>query len=420
MAVPVVSFKKIYPASYCVVISTLLMTLTSHVTMGQDVTIVRTMNVSHALNHMAVDGTGYIYLGAVNAIYKLHPVTFDQNKQIVRTGPILDGIDCEIPFDNNNCDKKMTDNYNKVLEVDTDNARLLTCGSVRQGTCQFRQLSDISSKEEFQVMREHYVAANDATSSTVAFIAPGPPTPATTKVIYTGTTATSPSHIREHVPTIASRKLTGDDALQFTSYDGFSDKGSYLKLDDHFLDYNISYIAGFHVGTFNYFITVQRKIYAADRLGEYVTMISRFCENDDALISFVEMPLECKGGSKNYNLLQAASLSNPGSILATQMQIRTTDKILIATFSEASSEGSIVPKNSTGICVYSFKDINAKFLENIQNCYSGLTHSVITKYLDVGADICIKANVVSLSFYYNFSYLNNNFWCLPYISTSYI
>ena len=68
-------------------------------------------------------------------------------------------------------DKVLTDAHVKVLLLDPKHDKLIVCLSLYQGTCQRKQRGDISSKDELASM-EH-VVANDADSSTVAFVAPG-------------------------------------------------------------------------------------------------------------------------------------------------------------------------------------------------------------------------------------------------------
>ena len=59
-------------------------------------------------------------------------------------------------------------------------SRIIECGSLFQGVCTVRNLRNISDVEAR--VREP-VVANNATASTVAFIAPGPPNPPITQVM---------------------------------------------------------------------------------------------------------------------------------------------------------------------------------------------------------------------------------------------
>ncbi len=67
------------------------------------------------------------------------------------------------------------------MVIDYSETRLIECGSLFQGICTVRSLRNISHVE--QNVKEP-VAANNATASTVAFIAPGPPNPPISQVCF--------------------------------------------------------------------------------------------------------------------------------------------------------------------------------------------------------------------------------------------
>lgn len=74
----------------------------------------------------------------------------------------------------------LTNNVNKALVVDYSRAKLISCGSLYQGICSIIGLDNVSNTEA-EVVNEPIVA-NNASASTVVFIAPGPPTPPTSTV----------------------------------------------------------------------------------------------------------------------------------------------------------------------------------------------------------------------------------------------
>ena len=80
-----------------------------------------------------------------------------------------------------------------------------------QGVCTVRDLRNISLVEER--VREP-VVANNATASTVAFIAPGPPNPPITQVMYVGVTWTGNGPYRSEVPAASSRSLDSGTLFQ--------------------------------------------------------------------------------------------------------------------------------------------------------------------------------------------------------------
>lgn len=151
----------------------------------------------------------FVYVGGTNVLYQLNAKDFVV-ESLVRTGPELDSVKCPPT----GCDRTsnassswtLTDNHNKVLVVDEENEKLIVCGSIRQGSCYKYELKNISSSDvEFHPKA---VAANDAKSSTFAFIGPqryhrwgqG-------NVLYVGTTYTSNGVYHHDVPAISSRNL---------------------------------------------------------------------------------------------------------------------------------------------------------------------------------------------------------------------
>ena len=89
----------------------------------------------------------------------------------VKTGPVEDSVRCHASGD---CPpdavKKPTDNVNKVLVVDEAKSKLIVCGSVQQGICTRYSLGNISQGQPAPI--QVAVAANDANSSTYAFVGP--------------------------------------------------------------------------------------------------------------------------------------------------------------------------------------------------------------------------------------------------------
>ena len=108
-------------------------------------------------------------------------------------------------------EKKLTSNVNKALVIDYSDSRLISCGSIYQGVCTVRSLRNISHVE--QQIKEP-VVANNATASTVAFIAPGPPNPPITQVMYVGVTYTGNGPYRSEVPAVCSRSLDSNSLFQ--------------------------------------------------------------------------------------------------------------------------------------------------------------------------------------------------------------
>lgn len=110
----------------------------------------------------------HVYVGGVNVLYQLRSGDLGVVHS-VRTGPQLDSAKCHASGCGANISQEVTNNFNKVLVVDKENNKLLVCGSVYQGSCSKYDLQNISIEPEFL---PEPVAANDARSTTFAFIGP--------------------------------------------------------------------------------------------------------------------------------------------------------------------------------------------------------------------------------------------------------
>ncbi|XP_069990321.1 uncharacterized protein [Penaeus vannamei] len=347
--------------------------------------------------HLTVDkNTGTVYAGGVNRLYQLEPNL--RLLQYVVTGPVSDSVECPASgcFSEDLQSMKPTNNVNKVLIVDYTHSRLIVCGSVRQGSCQVRDLWDIT-----QLTRNvsEAIVANNATASTVAFIAPGPPNPRVTHVLYVGVTYTGRSVYRDEVPAVSSRSLEDNRFLEIAVTDVTTSTQMWVNSLSR-KRYPITYVYGFGSENFSYFLTRQMEdTYAGS---PYMSKLVRVCQNDPAYYSYTEIPIECKDQQgKHYNLVQAAYVGKPGTDLATQLGIQTNEDVLFAVFSPfdpREGEGSPQPTDSSALCLYSMKSVRRMFMNNIQECFRGIgvrglnfispSHHCIERRLDLNEDFC--------------------------------
>ncbi|XP_042873532.1 plexin A3-like isoform X1 [Penaeus japonicus] len=348
--------------------------------------------------HLTVDkNTGTVYAGGVNRLYQLDPNL--RRLQYVVTGPVNDSVECSA----SDCkgetiqNMKATNNVNKVLVIDYTRSRLIVCGTVRQGSCQVRDLRDIT-----QLTRNvsEAIVANNATASTVAFIAPGPPNPPVTHVLYIGVTYTGKSVYRDEVPAVASRSLEDNRFFDIAVTDVTT--STRMLVNSLARErYPITYVYGFGSEKFSYFLT--RQMEDTDAGSPYISKLVRVCQNDSAYYSYTEIPIECKDSQgKRYNLAQAAYVGKPGTDLATQLGIQTNDDVLFAVFSPSDpseGEGSPRPADSSALCVYSMKSVRRMFINNIQECFRGKGdrglnfispshHCIETRIKDLNEDFC--------------------------------
>lgn len=203
-------------------------------------------------------------------------------------------------------------------------------------------------------------------ASTVAFIAPGPPAPPVTNVMYVGVTFAGNSLYRSEIPAVASRSLEKGRMFQLASSAVTTGTRMFINPNSR-ESYPVNYVYGFSSERFSYFMTTQLK-HNTPSMKEYITKLVRICQEDSHYYSYTEIPVDCIGEGIKYNLVQAAYLGKPGADLAENLGITPQDDVLYAVFSEGRDN---VPSNKSALCVYSLKSIRRKFMQNIKSCFNG-------------------------------------------------
>lgn len=210
------------------------------------------------------------------------------------------------------------------------------------------------------------LAANDESASTYAFVGPARYSWKEEDILYVGTTFTNVGDYRHDVPAISSRRL------EDLNYAEFSIQQSIINIDvkyrDHFL---VDYVYGFNSSEYAYFVLVQKKSHLAEEAG-YVTRLARICITDPNYDSYTEITIQCTATEdhKDYNILRDAKITHASQKLAHQMGIKRDDHVLVTVFSP-SKEISDQPENKSAMCIYSLKDIEDVFIENIHMCFNG-------------------------------------------------
>lgn len=391
-----------------------------------------TPNQATNITHVTYDPLhDAVYLGATNSIYQLNGSDLsEQHHQ--STGPMLDNPSCGITDCPGYEDHmKITQNVNKILVIDYQHQKLLSCGSTKQGACRRYQLNNIANQEDLIPIA---VAANDDNSSTYAFIAPArytfdpttasPIGEATNKqqqqqVLYVAATYTKVGQSRDLlVPAIASRILDDGPNLLKLYENSFLDSAR-IDINSHLRDYFlVNYLYGFASSNYIYFVTVQKKATSRDyeELG-YHTRLARICITDSSYNSYTEVDLKCmpnkrhyatlKGFStasptssnqhpNEYPLLQDAILVDAGSQLLQSLgiydQTLTADdsKVLLGVFSSAKDHTQHSGEHSA-LCAFSLSQIEDRFNDNIHNCYTGKMSSRNMEYIAGNVQECPKA-----------------------------
>lgn len=278
-----------------------------------------TPNQSVNITHVTYDPiSDTVYLGATNIIYQLSGSDLKEQQAQV-TGPVFDNPACGISECHGYEDfMKPTQNVNKILVIDYQHKKLLSCGSTKQGACRRYQLNNIAQKEDLISMA---VAANDDNSSTYAFIAPARYTydPSTTsvptssqvnssqqqqqQVLYVAATYTKVGQSRDLlVPAIGTRTLDDGPNLLKLYENSFLDSAR-IDINSHLRDYFlVNYLYGFASTNYIYFVTVQKKATSRDyeELG-YHTRLARICITDSSYNSYTEVDLKCMPNKRKFS-----------------------------------------------------------------------------------------------------------------------
>ncbi|XP_066218632.1 hepatocyte growth factor receptor isoform X2 [Saccopteryx leptura] len=321
----------------------------------------------------------HIYLGAVNYIYVLN----DKDLQKVaeyKTGPVLEHPEC---FPCRDCSHKTNlsggvwkDNINMALLIDTYyyDDQLISCGSVRRGTCQRHVLPPYNAADiQSEVHCIYSPQAEEETSQCPDCVVSA----LGTKVLisekqrfinfFVGNTLNSSYLPGYSLHSVSVRRLK-------ETLDGFKflTDQSYIDVLPDFRDsYPIKYVHAFESNQFIYFLTVQRETLDAQT---FHTRIIRFCSVDSGLHSYMEMPLECILTEKRrkrspreevFNILQAAYVSKPGAHLSKQIGVNLNDDILFGVFAQSKPD-SAEPMNRSAVCAFPIKYVN-EFFNKIVN-----------------------------------------------------
>ncbi|CAG0917436.1 unnamed protein product, partial [Notodromas monacha] len=215
------------------------------------------------------------------------------------------------------------------------------------------------------------VAANEAKSSTFAFIGPEKYNSwETSNVMYVGTTFTNLGDYRHDVPAISSRRLYNMDYAEYS----FS-KQSFARIDVKYRDhFTVRYVYGFNTSDYAYFVTVQKQSHLpGDEEKGYVSRLARTCVSDANYDSYTEVSLECRvpKDATSYNLVQAATVGRVGASLAAQLGLEPGEPVLAAVFAPSQGHSWDRVGGASALCVYPLGQVQAKFNENVHMCFNG-------------------------------------------------
>ncbi|ERE63098.1 plexin-A3-like protein [Cricetulus griseus] len=327
------------------------------------------------LTHLAVHRvTGEVFVGAVNRVFKLASNLTELRAHV--TGPVEDNARCYPPPSMRVCSHRLVpvDNVNKLLLIDYAARRLIACGSIWQGICQFLRLDDLFKLGEPHHRKEHYLSGAQEPDSMAGVIVEQGQGPSK---LFVGTAVDGKS---EYFPTLSSRKLIDDedsaDMFSLVYQDEFV--SSQIKIPSDTLSlypaFDIYYIYGFVSASFVYFLTLQLDTQQTllDTAGEkfFTSKIVRMCSGDSEFYSYVEFPIGCSWHGVEYRLVQSAHLAKPGLLLAQALGVPADEDVLFTIFSQGQKNRASPPRQ-TILCLFTLSNINAHIRRRIQSCYRG-------------------------------------------------
>ncbi|XP_076852408.1 plexin A3-like [Brachyhypopomus gauderio] len=354
-------------------------TTPTEATSGTRVFRVKDTHLTHLTVHHR---SGQVFVGAVNRIYKLSANLTELRSHL--TGPMEDNSKCYPPPSVRACAHKLeaTDNVNKLLLVDYAGNRLVACGSIWQGVCQFLRLDDLFKLGEPHLRKEHYLSGAREPDGMAGVVVGGDDEdPKKRKKgdsrLFIGAAIDGKS---EYFPTLSSRKLVEDEEsvsmFSLVFQDGFI--SSQIKIPSDTLSlypaFDVYYVYGFSSGTYVYFLTLQldTQLTQMDTTGEkfFTSKIVRMCANDTEFYSYVEFPLGCTKDGVEYRLVQAAYKQRPGWLLAQALNLTEDEDVLFVVFSQGQKNRANPPRE-TVLCIFTLQQINLAMHKRIKSCYRG-------------------------------------------------
>ncbi|XP_076803971.1 plexin-A4-like [Clavelina lepadiformis] len=335
--------------------------------------------------------SGQVYIGARNRLYQLdadlsNPIT-------VQTGPDDDTVVCKELTDQKCGGDKNADNINKLLLIDYDHDRIVTCGSINEGVCQILQQGNIRKRLDNLLLNETTptkLIAAPRDLSTVGFIARSNDNKTS---LYVGSSKTIKNSKAElsvlfakQMYTVSKHQLPPDShnqdmlsALLLDRDSNFWVEAGLVMSSDFAEDgFTVRFIDGFSTDETGYFISTHPARNVPPSLSDpdsfnHVTYISQVClnEKDMPLHSLLELPLECSFAGIKYTKAVTSRTVVVGSNLQAELQINQRSKEVVFV--------SFVRSNGlpgSAVCMYPLWQIEDQFLQLIKRCMRSRGRSV--------------------------------------------
>ncbi|KAK6303750.1 hypothetical protein J4Q44_G00262040 [Coregonus suidteri] len=336
-------------------------------------------------NNFVVDEVSRkVYLATVNTVYQLNGTLSVEVEK--RTGPVEDNLLCHAPqLPQAPCEhrKSLTDNFNKLLELDREQGVLVVCGSVYQGFCELRKMENISEiAVEFPPHGEKTVfpsmlniAANHPNASTVGLIfrSHGGNTRLLVGATYTGagTQFFPKNHSKEdlrfeNTPEIAIRSLNINDLSRLFTYDINPSEDNVFKIKQEVKQKNkLNFVHAFIQKSYAY-IAINNDANMGHKQSPPNSILARICldtenprkstsESRKLTESFIQMPLQCGYNGNIYNRLVSV---HPAEIHSGTGEVLESHLFGVFTKSDRKS----------ALCVFRFSDIEEEIRQGRRNC----------------------------------------------------
>lgn len=366
---------------------------------------------NHTNNFVVDPVSGRVYMATVNSVYQLNGTLSPEVE--TRTGPVQDNLLCHAPqLPQAPCEhpKSLTDNYNKLLELDGEQGVVVLCGSVYQGFCELRKSDNISEiAVEFPPAGEKTVfpsmlniAANHPNASTVGLIfkSHGGDTRLIVGATYTGagTQFFPKNHSKEdlrfeNTPEIAIRSLNTKDVSRLFTYDINPSEDNVFKIKQEVKSKNkLNFVRAFLHKTYSY-IAFNNDAKLGHKESAPNSVLARICldtenprktsgpESRKLTESYIQLPLQCGTNENIYNRLV--------SVHAAHIQ---SEPYLFGVFSKDRQAD-----RKSALCAFKFADIEEEIRQGRRNCSNSPSSNVqvLDSVIQGSGAACIqKGNLV--------------------------
>ncbi|XP_033120022.1 plexin-A4-like [Anneissia japonica] len=308
-----------------------------------------------------VDGNN-ILIGGLNKVYKLN----SDLELLVQgsIGPKMDHPDCQAPPPAD-CAQERTirNNSNKLLQLYGD--KIISCGTVYQGSCEFLYRSNLTSIAQELVP----VINTEGKSVSIVSLDAEPK-------LFIGTSPVS----EPDLPAYAIRSPLNFEVHKEQSVTKAQKKATDNAIRDGFV---IDFIHAFVSNKINYFVMVYDEKYG-ETTHKYQTYIAHHCQSDPSYLSYIELPLVCRHNGQSYTLAQSAYLAK-----RVPSQPNSSELVLVVTFGMSENAASLIPERKSAVCMYSLTDtIEYSFLEAYKACARGNTTFKTIKWAGHNQNTC--------------------------------